>query len=490
MEGAKELPAETASRVRGTTVEVENLFYNVPARRKFMKSPRSEIQAIDTFIARMLIAQPAVKFVLTHNNTNVFSVPAGQEITDRIRYILGKDIAGRVVRATATDGKIGLDAYFTMPDMTFPNRKYQIFFVNRRLIKDRHIITAVDTSYRGLIPGGRYGLAILFIDISAAELDTNIHPAKTEIRFAAPHEIHSLIYRALRGTFSGGAAPETEIFSLSPQAHARDPREPQGMMPSFPQKKSGPPPVQTELPRPAPEPRIQPDGRAVVPEQQPIAPASSEPARPSAAAPFQRAAEQRIQDEITISGKQFRVLAQFFKTYILIELDGEPVYIDQHVASERIIYNELKRKTLRRPEQLQLISEPVEVPREVYNTLIESLETVKAAGVEIEPFGERAFIIRAVAHNVGPLDPAELLMALAHEISTAPHKTPAHVLTDKLLTVAACKMAVKAGQELTAEEMRSLIEAYMKEEFNRTCPHGRPIIHKVTRENLNAWFKR
>jgi DNA mismatch repair protein MutL len=183
-------------------------------------------------------------------------------------------------------------------------------------------------------------------------------------------------------------------------------------------------------------------------------------------------------------------LAQFFKTYILVEIDGDPVFIDQHVASERILYNELKRNAVRRPEQLQLISEPVEVPRDVFDTLNENLGRVRAAGVEIEPFGDRAFVIRSVAHKAGPFDPASLLIAIAHEITSAPFKTPENVLTDKLLTIAACKMAVKAGQELTLDEMRALVESYLKEEFNRTCPHGRPIIHKVSRENLNAWFRR
>lgn len=491
MEGAVEQPAESTSRVRGTTVEVENLFYNVPARRKFMKSARSEIQAIDTFVARMIIGQPNVKFILTHNGANVFSVPGGQQVPDRIRYVLGKDIAGRVVRATATDGKNGLDAYFTMPDTTFPNRKYQIFFVNGRLVKDRYMTTAVDTAYRGLIPGARYGLAILFVDIVASDIDANVHPAKTEIRFVSPHDIHSLIYRALRGRFSDGDTPEKEVFSLV--TTPRD-KEPKGMMPQFDRKKAppapAPMPVQTEFQDPAPTS----DDELISKNEDVFKPEPSQPSeesfKPAGAAQFESRADQRLKDEITLTGKQYRVLAQFYKTYILIEMEGEPVFIDQHVASERIIYNELKRRTLRRPEQLQLISEPIEVPLEIYNTLSENLETVKAAGVEIEPFGERAFVIRAVAHNVGALDPTELLAALAHEISAAPNKTPSHVLTDKLLTVASCKMAIKAGQELTLDEMRSLIEAYLKEEFNRTCPHGRPIIHKVTKENLNVWFKR
>jgi len=482
MEGAVELPPVPAARKRGTTVEVENLFFNVPARRKFLKSPRSEIQSVDTFIASMIVAHPDVAFHLTHNGADVFKAPAGQDVMDRIRYIFGKDIAGRVVRSTATDGRLGLDAFFTLPDTTFPNRKYHIFFVNRRLIKDRHISIAVDNAYKGLIPGGRFGMAILFLDISAAEIDANVHPAKSEVRFAAPHDVHSIIYRTLRGRFSD--AGDTTVFSLSPQAAPKDPPAPPGMMPVL--KKPQPPPVQIELPS-----SKQPQS-AVVPDQQqaPAAEAAGREHVPTAPPAYDRGTANKAKAEPSSVRGSYKVIAQFFKTYILIELNGAPVFIDQHVASERVMYNELKRKAVRRPEQLQLISEPVEVPRDVFNTLSENIERVRAAGLEIEPFGDRAFIIRAAAHNTGPLDPASLLIAIAHEITAAPYKTPENILTDKLLTVAACKMAVKAGQELDPDEMRTLVDCYMKEEFNRTCPHGRPIIHEVSRENLNAWFKR
>ncbi len=482
MEGAVESPPVPAVRKRGTTVEVENLFFNVPARRKFLKSPRSEIQSVDTFIASMIVAHPDVAFHLTHNGADVFKAPAGQDVMDRIRYIFGKDIASRVVRSTATDGRLGLDAFFTLPDTTFPNRKYHIFFVNRRLIKDRHISIAVDNAYKGLIPGGRFGMAILFLDISAAEIDANVHPAKSEVRFAAPHDVHSIIYRTLRGRFSDSG--DTTVFSLSPQATPKDPPPPPGMMPVI--KKPQPPPVQIELPS-----SKQPQS-AVVPDQQQAsgAEAAGREHVPTAPPAYDRDTANKAKAEPSSVRGSYKVIAQFFKTYILIELDGAPVFIDQHVASERVLYNELKRKAVRRPEQLQLISEPVEVPRDVFNTLSENIERVRAAGLEIEPFGDRAFIIRAAAHNTGPLDPASLLIAIAHEITAAPYKTPENILTDKLLTVAACKMAVKAGQELDTDEMRALVDCYMKEEFNRTCPHGRPIIHEVSRENLNAWFKR
>jgi DNA mismatch repair protein MutL len=507
MEGGAETPPEAAARVRGTTIEVENLFYNVPARRKFLKSARSEIQAIDVFISRMIVAYPDVRFVLTHNGIDVFRTGAAESYEERIRYVFGKDIAEKIVRASGTQGRMGVNAYFTMPDMTFPNRKYQIFFVNGRLVKDRHITVAVDSAYRGLIPGGRHGLAIVFLDMPASEVDANVHPAKTEVRFAAAHEIHSLIYRTLRGRFGDtGAEGAYETFTLNAQPFSKEPDAPRGMDEVF---KKPLPRVQSELVLPKSdankpdefEKHTPPAGEKTLVSGTgaALAPAHGGPdagGREITLPEIESAGNSAGNEDVgrversRVTAGDFRVLGQFFKTYIFVILDGKPAFIDQHVASERIIYNELKRKSVSRPEQLQLISEPVEVPRDVFNTLAENLERVKAAGIEVEPFGERAFVIRSTAHRAGPFDPASLLIAIASEISATPYKAPENVLTEKLLTVAACKLAVKAGQELSTEEMGALVGRYLGEEFNRTCPHGRPIIHAISQENLNAWFKR
>lgn len=504
VEGGAESPVEPAPRVRGTTVEVENLFYNVPARRKFLKSARSEIQSIDNLISKMIIAWPDVRFVLSHNGHDVFRTGAGESMAERIRYVFGKDIADKIVHSSGANGRVGVTAYFTMPDTTFPNRKYQIFFINGRLVRDRHITVAVDSAYRGLIPGGRYGLAIVFLDMPSSEVDPNVHPTKTEVRFAASHEIHSLIYRAIRSRFTDTGADEAEVFNLSVQPVPKDPKEPDGMSKVF--KSEGGPKVQTEMILPPKSSRKKPDV-PTLPEDDKIKPPPPAPPvffRPvspedSGETPGSPDDVPRGNENMTmpgppgesrITGRDFRVLGQFHRTYILIELDGEPIFIDQHVASERILYNKLKRKSLNRPEQLQLISEPVEVPRDVFDVLSGNLGRVKAAGLEIEPFGERAFVIRSAAHRAGPFDPVSLLIAIASEITSTPYRAPENVLVEKLLIVAACKLAVKAGQELSAEEMNALAARYLKEEFNRTCPHGRPIVHKVSLENLNAWFKR
>ncbi|HOO56694.1 MAG TPA: DNA mismatch repair endonuclease MutL [bacterium] len=491
MNGGEETGPRIVSRVRGTTIQVENLFYNIPARRKFLKSSRSEITAINSLVSNFIIAFPEIKFHLSHNEKTVFNAVATGDYLSRIRYIMGRDVSERLVHATAQRGRIGLNAFFSMPDTTFPNRKYQIFFVNGRLVRDRHLTVAVDTSYRGLVPAKRFGFAVLFLDMPASELDANVHPAKAEVRFAEANEIHSLVYRTLRSRFTEtGDGDAREAFSLAPQAFPRSGkgfahREPTGGMLS--------PKVQIELR--IPEKRDE-DLLGIDPFES--RPAASRPVFDTVGISEDNSeTEKSVAGRVdaapvsnSISGSKFRVMGQFFRTYILIELDGRPVFIDQHVASERIIYNELKRKASNSPEQMQLISEPVEVPREIFETLSRNLEKVKSAGLEIEPFGDRAFVIRAVSHGARAADPLEMLIAIANEITTTPYRAADNVLTDKLLTVASCKMAIKAGQELSVEEMNELIGKYLNEEFNRTCPHGRPIIHEIKLETLNAWFKR
>lgn len=498
MEGGEEFPVEPAARVRGTTVEVENLFFNVPARRKFLKSPKSEITVINSLVTGFIIGRPDIGFELFNNGKQVLKTKPGEDHLSRIGYIMGGNIARELAHLTGAGRNIGLNAWFSLPDMTFPNRKYQLFFVNGRLVRDKNLTVAVDAAYRGMTPAGRYGLAILFLDVPASSVDANVHPTKTEVRFENTHEIHSLIYRTLRGRFAQSEpGADGPLLSLVSQVKTSDK-------------------FQDSVDDSAGALKARPFQREVDFQMAPVV-----------SAPFGEGKRERREEDIedspdfmpdnafmpapdkkvsrneadgvdenpavpAVSGgpAELKILGQFYNTFIMAQMDGAPVFIDQHVASERIIYNQLKRKSIVRGAQLQLISQPVEVPVDVHSVLSENLEKVRQIGLEIEPFGERAFVIRSVTHNAAPFDPASLLISVAEEIKSAPKRAPDDLLLDRLLTVASCKMAVKAGQELTHEEMKHITEQLMKEEYNRTCPHGRPIFYSISQDLLNSWFKR
>ncbi|MFH1537838.1 MAG: DNA mismatch repair endonuclease MutL, partial [bacterium] len=443
VEGGRIAAEEAAARNPGTTVEVGNLFYNLPARLKFLKSPRAEIQAISQFFAHFPLAYPEVGFKLVNNGADVRSLEPVESPAERVRAMVGREVAARLEEGSGTLKRMSIEAVFTSPDFTFPNRRLQIFFVNRRLVRDRKLIVAVDVAYKGLIAGGRFPLAILFLRVPPDELDANVHPTKTEIRFLREHEIHSLVYRTLRSRFVKPGADEQPRLQLVPQ------RAPQGL------------PGGTAQPATAAQ------------KQFPLEP------QPAPADEAARA-----------SGRGVQILGQFYDTFIFATIEGRPVFIDQHIASERIVYNRLKSACSSPPAQGLLLSESVEVPHYVYPLLMDNIDRLKAIGVEIEPFGERAFIVRSVIHNAGAFDPLSLLVSLANELSTAPFRAPENVMLNRLLTTAACKMAIQGGQKLTPEQMRALVEEYLEQEANRTCPHGRPIMHEITPEILNAWFKR
>lgn len=496
MEGGDEFPVEPAARVRGTTVEVENLFFNVPARRKFLKSPKSEITVINSLITSFIIGRPDIGFELMNNGKQVLRTKPGEDHISRIEYIMGGNISRELVHMTGGARNIGLNAWFSLPDMTFPNRKYQFFFVNGRLVKDKNLTVAVDAAYRGMTPAGRYGLAILFLDVPASAVDANVHPTKTEVRFENTHEIHSLIYRTLRGRFvQSEPGADGPVLSLVSQVATSD-KFRQSIDDSTP---APPRPVQREVDFQqtpvvsAPFAKREEAGNDDIDDSPDFMP-------DNAFMPPPEKSKGRREDEsddenpeipsVSAGGAEVKILGQFYNTFIMAQMDGAPVFIDQHVASERIIYNQLKKKSINRHAQLQLISQPVEVPVDAHEILTENLEKVRLIGLEIEPFGERAFIIRSVTHNAAPFDPVSLLVSVADEIKSAPKRAPDDLLLDRLLTVASCKMAVKAGQELTHEEMKHIAEQLMKQEYNRTCPHGRPIFYSISQELLNSWFKR
>lgn len=496
MEGGVEFPVEPVGRVRGTTVEVENLFFNVPARRKFLKSPRSEITVISSLITSFIVAKPEIGFELINNGKQVLKTKPAEDHITRIEYIMGGTISRELVHMTGAARQIGLNAWFSLPDMTFPSRKYQLFFVNGRIVKDRNITVAVDAAYRGMTPGGRYGLAILFLDLAASSVDANVHPTKTEVRFENTHEIHSLIYRTLRGRFvqsePGAEGPVLSLVSqISTSGKFKEGMDAAGAT-AFNRT-----PVQKEVNFQHETVVKAPFGNKAVEHEE--IDSSPEFRRDDAfmTPPDKKTVVVDDKDsgedpDLDVDGApaEFNILGQFYNTFIMAQMDGSPVFIDQHVASERIIYNQLKKKSISRHSQLQLISQPVEVPVDVYEILSENIDKVQMIGIDIEPFGDRAFVIRSVTHNASPFDPLALLISIAEEIKSAPLRAPDDLLLDKLLTVASCKMAVKAGQELSNEEMKQIVEQLMKQEYNRTCPHGRPIFYSISQDLLNSWFKR
>ncbi|MEW6200909.1 MAG: DNA mismatch repair endonuclease MutL [bacterium] len=445
VEGGKIISEEPAARNPGTTVEVENLFYNIPARQKFLKTSRAEVQAISNFLSRVFIAYPEISFRFAHNDVDVFRIEPAESPMERIHAQMGREVSGAIEEARGNLKRVGIHAIFTRPDFTFPNRRFQTYFVNRRLVKDRSITIAVDTAYKGLIPSGRYPMCIMLLAVPPDEVDVNVHPAKTEVRFLHEHEIHSLIYRTIRSSFVEPLKVESEppLKLVSPQAKISPP----------PLLQPHPPAVQRELKLESAPPLLVPDAEADD--------------------------KQRVE-----------IYDQFYDTFIFATVNGQPVIIDQHIASERIMYNRLKRASADAPSQRLLISEPVEVPHYVFSVLNDNLDAINSTGIEIESFGDRAFVIRSVVHNAGAYDPLSLLTTLANEITAAPFKAPDNVIQDKLITVVACKMAIQGGQKLSREEMKALVEEYLTEEFNRTCPHGRPIMFELSREALNSWFKR
>jgi len=490
-------PAETASRAPGTTIEVENLFFNVPARMKFQKSSRTEIQAVEQLITRLMIAFPEISFRLSHNGSEVVSAPVAETRMERIAHVLGKDLAAHTQQAGGTLKGMELTAYFGLPDLSFSNRRYQIFFVNGHIVKDKTMSMAVDIAYKGLINPSRYPLVVLFLDVPPSDADFNVHPAKTEIRFANSHDVHSLVYRVLRGRFvEGHTAPGDKPFSLIIGGEKKTQQE-ESTSPQPSKLRYDPPQPSAPLLAPWEENSVQSAPDVSKPEAQPSTRRTSIP-EDDLDRELARQAELALMPEgsrtadghQTYAESQFEVLGQFFNLFILVRLNGEPVFIDQHIASERIIYNRLKRSGASRPSQMMLLGEPVELPRDVCATLSSNLDTIKEIGLEVEPFGERAFIVRSVVHNSGRFNPAALLTSLANEIDSSPGAAQREDLLDRLYVATACELAIQGGQQLTLQEMHSLMREYLVEEFNATCPHGRPIIKKLSLDEMKTWFKR
>ncbi len=445
--GGKVGEVKACGMPEGTAVEVSNLFFNVPVRRKFLRFAKTELShALDT-IHRFTLSFPAVHFTVTHNGRSVLNLPPGRTVRDRAQAVFGAELADSLLELPGSDESFSVTGFITPASFTRPNSRLQYFFLNRRYVRDRALAHAVSEAYRGLIPQGRYAAYFLFVRIDPEEVDVNVHPTKIEVRFRRQARVHDAVLDAVRTRLSPGAPSR---ISVSPSAEE----------------------IADELIR-----KISPK-----PEQRSMAPAPgppSSPAAPPAAAP--RASE---------AG---RPVFQVLDSYLVSEGVGGLVIVDQHALHERVIFEELKEQltSSRLPIQSFLIPEPMELLEEDVQRLEAARKTLEGLGVKFESVSRKTVVVRAVPQLVARANPRELLEGILERLSENPStRLDSHALVEEILQGLACKAAVEAGEKLTAEEMSSLLMRANETRFQATCPQGRPTTLILGKEQLEKHFKR
>ncbi len=440
----------------GTTVQVVELFGNVPARRRFLRSPAAETARIQEVVTRYALACPDVRFTLTADGREQVNTTGNGSLQDVILSLYGRDTASRMLPVSANEGEMAVSGYTGAPDLNRHNRSYITLLVNRRWVYHRSIMYAIEQAYRGTLPDRRYPLAVINLVLPPADVDVNSHPTKREVRFRNENRIFSAVQRAVSDALVAHA-PVRQVsrsFAVTGETYSETHRS------------SG------------------------YPSAQPWAGRSQSPPSDTLALPTTGLAPTGGSLRDVLTG--LRVVGQIRQTYIVAEGDQGMYLVDQHAAHERVVYDRIRSGSERRETVAQplLAPTPVELNLARTATLQDYAEMLAEYGFQLEPFGGDAWLVRAVpaaltARN-NP-DPAAALVNLLDAVSV---EQVVMEREDALAATIACHGAVRAGDRLSTDEMDALLRQLESTENPHNCPHGRPTVIHFTEYQLEREFGR
>ena len=451
----------------GTTVEVHQLFGNVPARRSFLRAPQTEWSHAAEAFVRTTLAHPGVAFSLTHNGRRVHDLPPAESWRGRISALFGPEIGDRLIEVEADDGEVSVHGFVGRPEHDMASTRLQHLFVAGRPFRDRSILHAVQESYRGLLLSGRQPIVFLRFDMPPETVDVNVHPAKMEVRFREPSRLYRLVLSTLRGRF----LTENLATRLEP-----------------------PRPVAAE---PTPLDRWQ---AAFVPFPSPTQPAAR-PAplpvweQPEAGSPVGDPADAVAgAAELGSAGAHAEERAvQMHNRYIIVESHEGIEVIDQHALHERVLYERLKSAVAAGGLEVQrlLVPERVDLTPGDLEVVQQHAATLEQAGMRVEPFGGATVIVTSKPALAGGTPAADIVREVIDKLAArAATGGDAGLLVDEVLHGLACRAAIKAGDALSQDEVDALVRDRRLVQDSHHCPHGRPTSLTLSRRELDRQFRR
>jgi DNA mismatch repair protein MutL len=449
---------------RGTEVTVEDLFFNTPARLKFLKSDTTELAACLEVLGKCAIGHPEVAFTVTSNGQIALQTSGSGDMIEAISGVWGRELARSLAEVDSSVAGLRVQGYVSPPHVTKPSRAFQYVFVNRRPVRSRTLTAALDQAFRDLTPERRYPVLALHIEIEPSRVDVNVSPTKSEVKFQHEGQAFDALRYAIRSALmEHGMMPSAEGLAAANEAL-------EALKPAAPLWAPG------LLGSSAPVFAAVEAGQAFAAQ----APASASPGIQSERYPFGELLE------------GLRVIGQAMNTFIIAETARGIVIIDQHVAHERILYEYLcglkgpsavERQALLTPETLHL-------DRRSAVLLRERLKEVEQVGFDLESFGGESFLIRTVPAALRGKDPVKVLRDMVDELVDCAVSRRLAPTREQIWITSACKMAVKAGDPLSHAEMEKLIVDLASTENPYLCPHGRPITITLGRDELLRKFKR
>ncbi len=477
VEGGLNSAPEPVGAPAGSVLRVENLFYNVPARLKFLKHDSTERRQIDNLVTQYALAYPQVRFLLRQDGRNVLQTSGNGSRREVLAALYGVEVARQMIEVTAREEALEVNGFISPISLTRSNRREINFFVNGRPVQDTSLAAAVVQAYHTLLMVGRFPFAVLFLQLPPEEIDVNVHPTKAEIRFRDASRAFSGVQRAVRRAL----LTHTPVPDLEPPAPHWDFAAPGGAPLGAPNgayagQTGGQPAAWNDLPdEPATAAASPADWmeRAALEGAQPL-PALQPGLHPHLQAPL------------------LRLVGQLANTYLVAEGPDGLYLIDQHAAHERVLFERLLAQHAQAGEMpVQALLHPVnvELPPAAARLLADQLPLLQHLGFEVEPFGPAAFLVRSIPALLARMDPAAALRVVVEDFEE--DETPLQAEVESRLAARVCKRAaVKGGQVLSIDEQRALLNDLQSCVSPRTCPHGRPTMIHLPVDLLERQFGR
>ena len=536
IEGGAEKAIEDTGAPDGTTFLVHQIFYNTPARRKFLKTPMTEASHVSELMTRLALSHPEVSIQFINNGQEKLHTSGNGKLKDIVYHVFGRDIANNLLETNERIDGIQVQGFIGKPIISRGNRNYENYFINGRYVKSNIIAKAIEDAYKDFTMQHKYPFTVLHFTMDGTDLDVNVHPTKMELRFSNQQGVYNFVYNALKQTLSEPELiprvelPETKEVPVKAEKIVERKQE-QPMTPVREERK--PPVIEEEKNldyfmkkmrervtayhqqalevKPTPQPSVVQESvnYEALPASQPVT--VNEPAPEQLTVAKEPMSEQAVAtrekksvviekqldffEEKLLTKKavqEYKIIGQLFETYWLVEFHEQLYIIDQHAAHERVLYEKTLRGMKDREFTSQYLSPPIilNLSMQEEETLNTHMDIFTNIGFEIEPFGGDSYAIRAVPDNLFSIAKKELFTEMLDQLVDGIHSSLAPDIVAEKVASMSCKAAVKGNSRLSAAEVETLIGELLELENPYHCPHGRPTIIAMTKRELEKKFKR
>lgn len=508
--GGEELEFDDAGCPNGTTIVVRDIFFNTPARMKFLKKDVTEGNQVAGIVDRMAISHPKISFRFIRDGKQVLITSGNGDLKSTVYSVLGKEMSDSLMSVDYSFNDMRITGFVSKPTASRKSRAGQYFYINNRIVKSKTAMAALEQAYKNTIMVGRFPACVLNIELNPAQVDVNVHPAKTEVRFANEKPIFDLVYYAVKTAIENDRTVKEVEFKENPIYRQEsknvyqnnDNKSFQAKFDFF-KKKDEPPSQQViktkprenfwQVEAPKPEYKIARDEK---PKARVDINIEYEEPEEISTAESEDTPKQRDIEKVVITDEKdnenfipnFKLIGEAFKTYLIVEIENELYFIDKHAAHERMNFERFKAQAT---VETQMLLAPVVVnlTKDEFIAISENVELIKKCGFELEEFGESQIIVRAIPSLVDGDSVKDLMLEIAQKLLE--HKTD--ILPDKIDWIyhsASCRGAVKAGDYTSRQEQEMFVKKLLSMPNIRFCPHGRPVFIKMSKYDIEKQFGR